>query len=46
LAPLLAVLAYLIAWLTAEEVAGVVIGGLAAFLPKSKRALDGLWVMG
>jgi len=43
LAPLLAVLADLIAWLTAEEVAGVVIGGLAASLlgrPRLTRDVD------
>jgi len=43
LAPLLAVLADLIAWLKAEEVAGVVIGGLAASLlgrPRLTRDVD------
>jgi hypothetical protein len=43
LAPLLEVLADLIAWLKAEEVAGVVIGGLAASLlgrPRLTRDVD------
>jgi len=43
LAPLLAILADLIAWLKAEEVAGVVIGGLAASLlgrPRLTRDVD------
>jgi Nucleotidyltransferase of unknown function (DUF6036) len=43
LAPLLAVLADLIVWLKAEEVAGVVIGGLAASLlgrPRLTRDVD------
>jgi hypothetical protein len=47
LAPLLAVLTDLIAWLKAEEVAGVVIGGLAASLlgrPRLTRDVDVLVV--
>jgi len=48
LAPLLAVLADLIAWLKASEVAGVVIGGLAASLlgrPRMTRDVDVLVVV-
>ena len=48
LAPLLAVLADLIAWLKAGEVAGVVIGGLAASLlgrPRLTRDVDVLVVV-
>ena len=48
LAPLLAVLADLIAWLKAEEVAGVVIGGLAACCwgrPRLTRDVDVLVVV-
>ena len=48
LAPLLPVLADLIAWLKAEEVAGVVIGGLAASLlgrPRLTRDVDVLVVV-
>ena len=48
LAPLLEVLADLIAWLKAEEVAGVVIGGLAASLlgrPRLTRDVDVLVVV-
>jgi hypothetical protein len=48
LAPLLAVLVDLIAWLKAEEVAGVVIGGLAASLlgrPRMTRDVDVLVVV-
>jgi len=44
LAPLLAVLADLIAWLKAEEVAGVVIGGLAASLLGRPRLTRAVWV--
>jgi hypothetical protein len=47
LAPLLAVLADLIAWLKTEEVEGVVIGGLAASLlgrPRLTRDVDVLVV--
>ena len=48
LAPLLAVIADLIAWLKAEEVVGVVIGGLAASLlgrPRLTRDVDVLVVV-
>jgi hypothetical protein len=48
LAPLLVVLADLILWLKAEEVAGVVIGGLAASLlgrPRLTRDVDVLVVV-
>ena len=48
LAPLLAVLVDLIAWLKASEVAGVVIGGLAASLlgrPRMTRDVDVLVVV-
>jgi len=45
LAPLLAVLADLIAWLKASEVAGVVIGGLAASLLGRPRMTRGVEVL-